>query len=236
MIRVSYDLHIHSCLSPCGEEEMTPSNIVAMAALKGLDVVALTDHNSSRNCPAFMELAEEQGILALPGMELTTEEEVHVVCLFAELEDALSFDAYVYERLQAVPLREDIFGKQEILDSQEQVIGKIGLLLINATTIRFENVFDLMEKFHGVMIPAHIDKSSNSLLTNLGFVPDNSRFRTYELANPGNNEKIVEKNPYCSTCRMIVNSDAHRLEQISEPERTIEITQKTRQAVLDSLK
>ncbi len=236
MIHATYDLHIHSCLSPCGEDEMTPSNIVAMAALKDLDIIALTDHNSCKNCPAFLELAREQGILALPGMELTTEEEVHVLCLFAELSDALHFDDYVYEHLQPVPLREDIFGKQDIMDKEENITGHVGLLLINATTIHFENVYGLMEQFHGVMVPAHIDKSSNSLLSNLGFVPGDSRFRTYELADAGKRAAITEKNPYCADCRVVVNSDAHRLEQISEPVETMEIEQMNAAAVLDFLK
>ena len=96
MHELSYDLHLHSCLSPCGDDDMLPSNIVGMAVVKGLDVIALTDHNTSRNCPAFLELAEAYGILAIPGMELCTSEEVHVVCLFPTLEGAMDFDRYVH--------------------------------------------------------------------------------------------------------------------------------------------
>ena len=91
---LSYDLHIHSCLSPCGDDDMTPGNIVGMAAIKGLDVIAVTDHNSCRNCPAVLKLAEQYGVLAIPGMELTTSEEVHAVCLFSELSAALEFDRF----------------------------------------------------------------------------------------------------------------------------------------------
>lgn len=96
---LSYDLHIHSCLSPCGDDDMTPGNIVGMAAIKGLDVIAVTDHNSCRNCPAVLKLAEQYGVLAIPGMELTTAEEVHAVCLFSELSAAMEFDRFVYEKL-----------------------------------------------------------------------------------------------------------------------------------------
>lgn len=110
MLPLSYDLHIHSCLSPCGDEDMTPANIVGMAALKELDVIAVTDHNSCKNCPAVMKLGEAYGVLTIPGMELTTEEEVHVVCLFEELSGALEFDAYVYEHLLPVKNREDILA------------------------------------------------------------------------------------------------------------------------------
>ena len=108
MAALYYDLHIHSCLSPCGNDDMTPYNIVGMAAVKGLDVIAVTDHNTCRNCPAVLAAAKEYGILALCGMELTTSEEVHAVCLFAELSQALAFDAYVYPRILDVKNREDI--------------------------------------------------------------------------------------------------------------------------------
>ena len=83
-----YDLHLHSCLSPCGQEDMTPADLAAMCALAGLDVVALTDHNSAGNCAAFLKAAASHGLLALPGMELTTEEEIHVLCWFESLEGA----------------------------------------------------------------------------------------------------------------------------------------------------
>ena len=106
--QVTYDLHIHSCLSPCGDEDMTPANIVGMAVVKQLDVIALTYHNTCKNCPAFLKVAKEYGVTAIPGMELTTREEVHVVCLFEQLEDAMRFDTYVYERLLNVKNEEKI--------------------------------------------------------------------------------------------------------------------------------
>ena len=91
MIPLYYDLHIHSCLSPCGDDDMTPANLVGMAAVKGLDVIALTDHNSCKNCPAAMYHGANYGVTVIPGMELTTEEEVHVICLFPTLKDALAY-------------------------------------------------------------------------------------------------------------------------------------------------
>ena len=94
-MKVRYDLHIHSCLSPCGDRDMTPNNIVNMALLAGLDMIALTDHNSCKNCPAFLRVAEQAGLVALPGMELCTAEECHVVCLFPTLDAAMAFDAMV---------------------------------------------------------------------------------------------------------------------------------------------
>ena len=151
MMNLTYDLHIHSCLSPCGDDDMTPANIAGMAALKGLDVVALTDHNSCRNCPAFLAAAEEYGVLAVPGMEINTSEEVHAVCLFPTLEAALEFDRYVYDRLIKFPNKEEIFGKQELYDLADQVCGTEPNLLINATEISFDGLWELVRGYNGVM-------------------------------------------------------------------------------------
>ena len=120
MIPLYYDLHIHSCLSPCGDDDMTPGNIVGMAAVKGLDVIALTDHNSCKNCPAAMYHGKEYGVTVIPGMELCTAEEVHVVCLFPSLEDAMAFDAYVYGHMLPVKNKEHIFGKQQIINEKDE--------------------------------------------------------------------------------------------------------------------
>lgn len=235
MLNLSYDLHIHSCLSPCGSDDMTPYNIAGMAAVKGLDVIAVTDHNSCKNCPAVLNAAEEYGVLALPGMELTTSEEVHAVCLFAELSKAMEFDAYVYERLLPVKNREDIFGRQLIYDCEDQISSTVENLLINSTTISFDNLWELVGSYGGVMFPAHIDKSSNSLISNLGFVPPDSRFAAAELKDIKKLHELMKMNPYLETCKIISNSDAHYLEDIKEPYFTITAVEKTARAVIKSL-
>ena len=165
MTGLTYDLHIHSCLSPCGDDDMTPANIAGMAALKGLEAVALTDHNTCRNCPAFMAAAREYGVLAVPGMEINTSEEVHAVCLFPNLEAALCFDSYVYGKLIRFPNNEAIFGKQQIYNEQDQVCGTEPNLLINATEISFDGLWELVRSYGGVMFPAHVDKTANSLIS-----------------------------------------------------------------------
>ncbi len=214
---------------------MTPANIVGMAALKGLDVIAITDHNSCKNCSAVLELAEEYGLLAIPGMELTTAEEVHVVCLFPTLQQALSFDAYVYEHLFAIANKEHIFGKQQIYDAQDRCVGTEPLLLINSTSISIDALYAIVTARGGVMIPAHIEKNANSLLCNLGFVPPDSKFTTVELKDPSTLPALCAQNPYLTSCKVICNSDAHYLEDIKEPKETITVTQKSIQAVLDAL-
>lgn len=215
---------------------MTPANIVGMAALKGLDVIALTDHNSCKNCPAIMKWAKEYGVTVLPGMELTTMEEVHVVCLFSELKDAMAFDQYVYAHLMAFPNDEKVFGKQQIYNEEDQIVGRVENLLINATDISFDHVYGLMEQFHGFMVPAHIDKTANSLLANLGFVPPDSQFCCVELKDMGRLHQIKASNPYIERCRIICDSDAHYLEQIHEAQYTIYAESAEREKVIGALK
>ncbi len=235
MLKLSYDLHIHSCLSPCGDEDMTPANIVAMSALKGLDVIAITDHNTCRNCPAVMKWAKEYELIAIAGMELCTMEEVHVLCLFEELADALRFDEYVYSKLMRYPNDERAFGKQEIYDEEDNQVGTEPFLLINATNISFDELGALMEKFKGVYIPAHIDKNSNSLISNLGFVPPTADFQAAELANHGNLERISKGNPYLKQCNIITNSDAHSLENINEAVNFMECKSRIKKDILTAL-
>ncbi|MGN0373205.1 MAG: PHP domain-containing protein [Enterocloster sp.] len=235
MISLTYDLHIHSCLSPCGDDDMTPANIAGMAALKGLDLVALTDHNSSKNCPAFLAAAEEYGILAVPGMEINTSEEVHAVCLFPTLDKALEFDAYVYEKLMKFPNNELIFGKQQIYNAQDQVCGTEPNLLINAADISFEGLWELVRSYGGVMFPAHVDKTANSLIANLGFIPPDSRFKTAEVKDLKKLHQLRRENPYLENCRIISNSDAHYLEHINEPELTLIVRERSPEAVIEAL-
>lgn len=216
MIPLYYDFHLHSCLSPCGDDDMTPANIVGMAFLNGLDVIALTDHNTCKNCAAAITHGNNYGVTVIPGMELTTAEEVHVVCLFPTLDDAMAFDAYVYEHLLPVKNREEIFGKQQIMDENDQVIGTVENLLINATDIYFDDVFDLVASYNGVAFPAHVDKTSTSLISNLGFVPPESTFTCAEIHSFKNLHRIQDEHPYFLQCNMLSSSDAHYLEDIRQ--------------------
>ena len=236
MIPLYYDLHIHSCLSPCGDDDMTPANIAGMAAVKGLDVIALTDHNSCKNCPAILKHGEEYGITVIPGMELTTAEEVHVVCLFPALGDAMAFDGYVYEHLLPIKNREDIFGKQQIMDADDQVTGNVERLLIGATDISFDQVFGLVEAYRGIAYPAHIDKSTTSLLSNLGFVPPDSSFTCAEISTFDHLHQIQKEHPYFLQCKMLSSSDAHYLEDIREPDYQIYARSRAAKDILEVLR
>ena len=217
MPKLFYDLHIHSCLSPCGDADMTPNNIAGMAAVKELRIIALTDHNTARNAPALMEAAKKYELIVLPGMELTTQEEVHVLCLFAELEQALAFDSLVYDRLIKVKNRREVFGEQLLMNERDEVIGEEEHYLTNATDISFSEVHELVRSYGGIEIPAHIDKDTSSLLANLGFVPPDASFTCAEVRDEAKLPQLMKEHPYLRTCRILSDSDAHYLGDISEP-------------------
>lgn len=210
-----YDLHMHSCLSPCGDDEMTPNNIAGMGVVAQLDIMALTDHNTCLNCPAFFEAAEENGVIPIAGMELTTAEDIHVVCLFEKLSEAMDFSAYVNERRIAIKNRTDIFGNQLIMDGQDEIIGTEENLLPNATTITIDEVPDAVKGFNGVCFPAHIDKDSNGIVATLGVFPDTPFFPCAEIHNVEKTEEFREKFPILKDKTIVHSSDAHYLWDIN---------------------
>ena len=215
--RYYYDLHTHSCLSPCGDDDNTPNNILGMASLCEIDIVALTDHNTCKNCPAFFEAAKKYGIIPIAGMELTTSEDIHVVCLFERLDNAMAFDSFVSEHRILIKNRPEFFGEQLILDSEDNVIGREENLLTNATTISVDDVFSKVKSFGGVAYPAHIDKDSNSITAVLGAIPPDAEFVHFELHDK-------EKADFCSARyglkkeSFIVSSDAHCLTDMRDKE------------------
>ena len=233
-MKLSFDLHLHSCLSPCGDADMTPANIAAMCALAGLDVVALTDHNSARNCAAFEQAARRHGLLAVPGLELCTREEIHAVCLFPTVEQAMAFSDYVRSKLSSMPNRPEIFGRQLLMDSGDTVLGEETLLLVGAADIGLYELPNLMEEYGGLAFPAHIDRPSNSLLSQLGlWVPD-LNFPLAEVSRCCPLDLL--KRSDLQGLRHISACDAHDLAQISDAHQYMEVPEKTIGAVLEWLK
>ena len=236
MGKIYYDFHIHSCLSPCGDDDMTPANIAGMAHINGLNAIALTDHNTIKNCQALKNVAEKYSITVLYGMELTTDEEVHVVCLFADLSSAEKWNDYVYQRLQKIKNNPQIFGHQYVMNEEDKVLDEEENLLINAVNISFEEVFPLVDALGGVAFPAHLDKSANSLLANLGFIPPDSTFTVAELHNISTLDNLKSAHPYLNVCKILSNSDAHYLQDISMGENYLEIENPTAENIIKYLK
>ena len=222
MNRYYYDLHIHSCLSPCGDNESTPASLAGMAAVIGLDILALTDHNSARNCPAFFAAAEEVGIIPIAGMELTTAEDIHVVCLFPTLGDALRFNDLVDERIMKVKNRPAIFGEQLIMNEHDEVIGRVDNLLSVATDISVEVLPEIVADYNGICYPAHIDRDSNGIIAILGTLPDMPHFNTVELRDK---EKLAlyTKKYGLGERNIIFSSDSHLLGVMNDRENYIEL-------------
>ncbi len=222
MKRYYYDLHIHSCLSPCADNDNTPNNILGMASLAGLDILALTDHNSTKNCPAFFKAAEEYGIIPVAGMELTTSEDIHVVCLFPDLDSALAFDESLTDYKIHIKNRPEIFGDQLILDDKDELIGKEEDLLINATMISIEDVPEAVRAFGGISYPAHIDRESNGIISTLGTFPETPYFSAAEFHDASKIEAYREKYAIGNKV-LITSSDAHHLEDIRDKEFSVEL-------------
>ena len=223
MNRYYYDFHIHSCLSPCADNDMTPNNIAGMAALAGLQILALTDHNSSRNCPAFFAAAKKNGIIPVAGMELTTAEDIHVVCLFEHLEDALSFNDEVDGQRVLIPNRPEIFGDQLIMNENDEVVGREEHLLINATQIPVDAVPNLVRRHHGICYPAHIDREANGIISILGTFPRELDVSMAELHDMDSKNAFCENFEALRTKRFLAGSDAHYLWDIPDKRNYFEL-------------
>lgn len=209
-----YDLHIHTCLSPCGDADMTPQNIVNMAVLAGLHVIAVTDHNSCGNCAAVMEAAADKPLTVLPGMELCTSEEIHAVCLFPTLAQALEFEQQVIPARMPVVNRPDIFGEQLLMNSRDEVVGREEILLTTATSISIDQVLSLAACYGGTAFPAHIDRPSYSIISALGDLPPLG-FKAVEISAAGDVDKLSSEYPAINGNILLLNSDAHRLEHMT---------------------
>lgn len=228
-----FDLHLHSCLSPCGGEEMTPANIAGMCAVAGYHVAALTDHNTVGNCAAFCRAAEHFGLLALPGMELTCAEEVHVICLFPDLDRAHAFGELVRRRLPPLENRPDFFGHQLLMDHEDNLLGEETAMLAAATDIGIYEVPQLMAHYGGFAYPAHIDRPSFSVLSNLGFWDPAMGFSLAELS-PFCPPELTQR-PDLTGLRFVTGCDAHYLHQIPDPSQTMSPAGRSREGVLEWL-
>lgn len=215
-MRVYYDLHMHSCLSPCGDEDMTPNNMVNMAMLDGLQVIAISDHNTTGNAEAFLQVARSVDLIAFPGMELETAEEVHVLCLFPDLASARAFDAEVVApALPPIANRVDIFGHQYLMNAEDEIVGEEERYLINATSITIDELPARIAPYGGIAIPAHVDKGSKSVFSQLGFLEESWGYSLLELSKNAPDD-FLELHPELRNCTFLYDSDAHYLQDVGE--------------------
>jgi len=228
-----YDFHIHTALSPCCDNDMTPNNIINMAYLKGLNAIAITDHNSTKNVRAAIKIGEELGITVIAGMEIETKEEVHILSLFPTVELAEKAEKIIRGNLPQIMNKENIFGEQIIIDENDNVVGKEEQMLITATSLSINDVFSLVRDCGGVAIPAHIDRHSYSVLSNLGFIPDELNISTVEISKKTEDvEEYLKNLSFAQKYLVIRNSDAHYLGDISEKINYIEVDNNSIQEIL----
>jgi len=222
------DLHIHSCLSPCGDNDMTPGNILGMAVVKGLEIVAISDHNAARNLPAAEKIAEAYGLLLVPAIEITTSEEVHMLGYFPDVQTAVDFGAMLKAHLPPGKNKPSFFGEQLVMNEDDEVIDHEDALLIGATDLSLEECAAKVRAVGGVPVPAHINRGSNGLLVNLGMMPPSPTFTTVEVWRhlPCPMEPMENKH-------VLHSSDAHYLEDIQEPEFSLRLPEKSVAALLD---
>ena len=222
MNRFYYDLHVHSCLSPCADDDMTPQNIVGMCALKGLQIVALTDHNSTKNCRVFCDTAKEYGICGIPGVELTTSEDIHMLCLFPSVEVAEEFEVVLESKRIMYKNKPEIFGHQYIVDENEVCLETIPYLLSYAVMLSVDEAIEEVHRLGGFICPAHVDRTANGMIGILGTVPAEYRFSCIEFKEKSKAEEISAAHGLSETIH-IFDSDAHYLGDISEPVHFLEL-------------
>ncbi|RQD70635.1 MAG: PHP domain-containing protein [Tindallia sp. MSAO_Bac2] len=230
------DLHIHTALSPCGEEEMTPNNIVNMAAIKGLDIIAVTDHNAIGNVQPCIEAGKKLNMVVVPGIEITTQEEVHLLAYFDSYQLLEEFYCTLKSNQMGLRNRPEIFGKQLLFDSKDVIIGEEELLLMNALQISFDDTVRLIHQFGGAAVPAHINRSSFSVMSSLGFLPTHLPIGCVELFNGTEKELFLSRHPEYKKYRHIISSDAHCLANIMERIFFVELSSLTASSLIQWLK
>ena len=210
------DLHIHTLLSPCGDVEMTPRNIVHNAKARHLDIIGITDHNSTRNALLVKKLAQKEGIFVLTGAEVTTREEVHCLAFFETEEQLSQFQQYIDENITKIPNDEEYFGYQPVIDEDENILEMIPYYLPAALKQGITKVQQKIESLNGLFIPAHIDRSVNGILSQLGFIPPGLKCDALGLSKHGSKKDVEQQYVLQNKIALIRNSDAHYVEQIGE--------------------
>ncbi|MGI6566169.1 MAG: PHP domain-containing protein [Limnochordia bacterium] len=208
---VQVDLHIHTAASPCAEAEMTPWNIVRMAQLEGLALIAVTDHNTIANAGAVMEVGERLGLAVLPGVEVQTREEVHLLGVFPSLEQAAAFQGLIWSRLPDQPNHPKIFGEQILYDSNDTPIGTIERLLLQSVPLGIEEAGAAIAAHGGLTIAAHVNRRSYSLISQLAMVPEGLKLDAVEIDRSCSYERFIEEHEELRCYPILCSSDAHRL-------------------------
>ncbi len=213
---MKYDLHIHSCLSPCADSEMTPSNIVGMAHLENLDVLSVCDHNSARNLLPVFKHCNDYNIKFIPGIEVSTSEDIHVVCYFKSIDDALLVSSIIYDNMPKIKNNPRIYNPQNIVNEKDEIIDVEDFLLAIACNLSVYEIVNLVHKHNGICFYAHVDKLANSVLSILGDIPPDIDIDGFEIYDLSGLDDFLFQYPSLQKLPYISNSDAHALHLVGE--------------------
>jgi len=213
LTKIKADLHIHTCLSPCGDLEMSPKSIVQQAKTKNIDLIGICDHNTAENVPALKKAAKKLQIQVLPGMEVTTQEEVHILALFNNISSVSKLQKIIYQNLPGEN-DEKTFGMQVAVNERGEVLHFNKHLLIGAATLPLEKIVQLIHSMDGLAIASHIDKAAFSIISQLGFIPDNIKLDALEVSPLTSMEEAQKR--YKPELPLVCFSDAHFLKEIGQ--------------------
>ncbi len=230
------DLHTHTVLSPCGSLEMGPQNIIKRCKEEKIEILGITDHNSTRNCKAVEDLAKSNDILILKGAEITTKEEIHCLAFFEKDDELFDFQKYLEEHLPMVKNDVNKFGYQVVVDKNENILAQEDKLLITALDVSLIQVEKKVHSLDGLFIPAHIDRKSYSIISQLGFIPTGLEIDALELSKYASRKEFLEKNNYLADYSFIQSSDAHFLENIGDAYTSFQVLDKSFHEVKLALK
>jgi len=208
------DLHIHSVLSPCGGLEMSPRELVKRVRKCGIDWMAITDHNSLANCPAYAAVAEREGVHFTWGVEMQTAEEIHILVYFDEDCAARDFGKLLYDSLLPLENDPDFFGDQVIIDENENILSMEHKALINSSVWDLNTAVERAREHGGYCVPAHIDAQANSIIGQLGFIPEKPEFDLFEITAKADPEELPARYPQLSGKAFLRSSDSHYLDDI----------------------
>lgn len=203
------DMHLHTVLSPCGSLEMSPGTIVREAVARGLDMIAVTDHNSTLQCRSVQRVAEDQGVNVLCGVEVNTREEVHCLAYFRWPGQLGEFNQLLYERLADIANEPERFGYQVVVDENDQILDQPRKLLISAVDMGIEEVERKVHELGGLFVPAHIDRMRNGIIAQLGFVPPGLKCDALEISRHSSSQELLGQHPYLEEYAFLRGSDAH---------------------------